>query len=192
MVDYTGFSNYGMTRLDGSVVLVKGMPAYIHRINGDSMEYSRPGSMVSSIADIEDMNNSDLPLGFMNGKGRLSYLVRAPARQWRQGLRKQSIIDIVSGRHIALEEFGLFNTLMNIYPSLGDCMETIRCGEEKERGFCRNYGVSLLDDTGKYNLYYKNYSVGYISLSKHYVPIVELMDKYDFLREDVEENLLNV
>jgi len=191
MVDYTGYSDYGISRLDGSLVIIKGLPAWVTGLQDDVVLYSRPGNLKVDSAPIEDMNNSELPLGYMNGEGVLRYVVRMPSRQWRQGLRRQSLFDTVSRCYVSPQEKGFSNTLLNIYPSLGDCMESISCGESSSKAFCRSYCIYNLNGN-KYGLSYKNYRVGEVNMSKHYIPHVDLKDEYIFLREDLEEKLVNV
>lgn len=199
MVDYTNESSYGTSRMSGSFALIRGKPKYINTIGNDNKVYY--GDLNTGIegkvwsekcADLKDMNNSELRLGFVNNPLRLMYVSRVPSRQWRQGIRQQSLIDLFTLKNVSVSIKGFSETLQGIFPVIGDCMELIECEESKAVAFCNKYAIGKKTVGGGFVLKHRNLNIGTISLSKYNIPNFNLEEEFRFLNEDVEDRINHV
>jgi hypothetical protein len=187
MVDYTGEYQYGQTRMTGSVALVKGVPRYITDVGKDGRVYFNSLSMgTEGSEELKHLNNSELPLGFVNNPNSLHYVVRKPTRQWKQGVRRESLLCLLTKKQLQPNMLGFSETMMGLFPVIGDCLEMIECGERKSVAFCNSYAISTKVSANSFTLLHRNFTVGSISLSKYNVPQFSLKGNYEFLSEELE------
>lgn len=194
MPDYSEDLAYGRDRLAGTICNVNGVPRHIRTLdihNGvPSVSYENigGGGLGRNWAPLEALDTTPIELGFINSD-EIMYAVRLPRRQYRQGLRGDSLRDVFNHRHnnVNFNTRGFIDTVMGIYPTLVDCIERIECGEAPVVAFDRHYAVGGRLLGGMYQLYHKVEKVGGIKLSDHGVPRFDLDDKYFYLQEELQE-----
>lgn len=191
MVDYSSDVAYGANRLVDSIALVDGIPRYIYNLTPSFVHWSPLGSGTVKKTSIKKLNNSNIPLGFVNTHTRAKYVVRIPKKQYKQGLRQNNLTVLPYNDNFNPLTKGFVNCVLGIYPSVEDCMELVTCGEMESCAFSRKYSLSLGPTPDKYELTYKIYSVGTISITNHNIVKYDLFEKYSYLKEDLEEVINN-
>lgn len=189
MVDYADDYKYAHNRLRDSLILYKGQPKVV-------VEVKKNGTVLMSDlvggdwveGEMKDINNSDIPLGFINYKGYANYLVRLPKKQYRQGITPGVVQNITKKANFNPFVPEICKTILNSYPSISDSIERLECGEAYSCAFHRNYAIGAKLVGGKYLLMYKQFQVGTIFQTYGNINI-DLSKDFYFLQEDVMEEI---
>lgn len=171
---------YAYSRLNRTVVriLKTGVPVQVLGINPEGMvtcQELKEG--VRFKTHLDTLNLEPVPLGWCNyPNDNARYICRKPMRRdWRQGLRNNSIY--IFGGLIG-EEIGwkdLHNCIMGIYPTL---KEILAAPTNVKRAWCRKWAIC-----GDVLYYSMDTPVGEVREGN-----LILAPKFGFLREDLEEN----
>lgn len=187
--NYEGDYEYARTRLEGTVVLHNGIPRMCHQVwidSGNCLLYPL-GSNNTYTAHVNELVVNDYKLGYMNSGKSLYYLTRMPKKQYKQGIREDTIWDSIQGLYIDPYYKGMANTLMGVYPSIKSSIELVECEDVEGCAFHRNFAIQR-KDLGGYRLYFKGTKrVGILYLTDFGQPKVDLFDDYTWLEETVEE-----
>ena len=175
---------YAHDRLRGTIVRHDGRPAVIQSVNSrGETAFNYLGYTVVENDHLDNFNLDPVPLGYINMNNTAKYIGRMPARQYRQGVRHNTIIGKDGGR-VPYNEPDLFNCIVGSYPGLETCIELVYNGEFNRRAWTKKYAI------GRHNrsktlltLLYKDKDVGTIRL-KDLKPT--LKKHYIWLKEDLE------
>lgn len=127
---------------------------------------------------LEGLNLEPIPLGFSNISGGVQYLARQPMRSdYRQGLRRNSLTDLLRGSSVDLNTTAVYNTIVNKYPKFHLALDR-SVNECIKIAFSRSFAVD------GYNLLYKWLgSVGKIDKDGN----IQLDDKFEYLEDMLKE-----
>ena len=188
MVDYANDYNYANSRLSNSAVECNGRILWVRGVNMDGSVLANylDGSQAYGVM-LKDLNNNNIPLGFVNYFDEAVFVTRIPKKQWKQGLTEGNLYNLTNGGGFYPKEQCLDNVIANRYPSVEMCLESVETGEAMSMAFCRNYAIGAKQLKG-YELLYKGYGpVGVIHKSDEGVLRFELNEKHTYLQEDLEE-----
>jgi len=137
---------------------------------------------------VEDLDLSFKKLGFINLDGKAVYLSRTANRQNRHGLDSNNTrgYDIISQRlsPIGVSKKSVVKTLMEGYPSLSDCLDTLFPLEgSNAMAFDEDFAVKV-DDVGNVTLYCRRDMVG---SSQDEGATFNLLGRHEYLREMLEK-----
>jgi hypothetical protein len=182
---------YAATRLCGSIVRKDRLPIYIHSIspNGDC-EYSYLNNFLGvKMGHFDEINVDPIPLGYVNCKTNSIYCFRDPARKYKQGL-SSSVFRILNVRaNISWKSPYLSKTIAGNYPTPEKCLEEVECGETSMKAFSRFFAVGEKLKEG-YALFKKDLFIGLAKYNENTEKcFFELEDKFNFLKEELEETI---
>lgn len=183
---------YASSRLKDSVVMCDGKPIYVQEISGKGLVTATNlsnGKMETFLLD--DIDLTPIQLGYINSKDRACFGYRYPSRTYKQGLTKYNF-----GAHNFYETYhskSVVRTILNIYPSLEDCLEQAINHEIDSIAFSRDFAVGFAEEDLKCPLFYRDVRVGYISWNnKGNNCNYELHNRFEFLQEVLEKAIKNV
>ena len=179
-ISYEGDYMYARDKLIDSLVMHDGKPVYIRHINVSDGEVEYLFNNKEGFCQVEDLDLTPVPLGFVNLRDECLYVSRRPARHWKQGLRDITINCV--GHKVGIFSTDLHNTIMNIYPSINLCEEYIINKEKHSCAFSRKYCLEMGEEV--INILRINTPVGEFSNGN-----IFLYENYEFLREELEEIL---
>lgn len=147
--------DYARSRLSGTVVFHKGSPVYVYNVHSwDEVEVASCGRYsIHYYCPFNELDLNPPKLGFVNTDYQCQYLVRDPARQWKQGFR-QNQISREGFRTPNINSVEMSNMYRNVYPSLDNCIELLSCGEAESQAFHKLFAISLLEKS-KFRLLFK-------------------------------------
>lgn len=119
-----------------SLVMYKGRPVFVIRVGEDhntGFLGIDVGLRTLIKGDINDpsFNTKDLKLGNVNLPTAVAAITRKPMRQYQQGLTDRNTIITYYGPrdfNLHLNSYELYNTVMGIFPSVGEACERIEEG----------------------------------------------------------------
>jgi hypothetical protein len=166
--------NYAMTRLNSTIVMYKGEPAYLHRAgpsdrraaNQVYLECPLTGREIGYVPlrDV-DINPPKLGYSIPEEEGANSFYVsRSPKRaEWRQGLRSSALCSARTMGGVMLNNNQIATIIVGKYPSLAECKDVSR-SFHTIRAFHRDFAVCYKSTTDRYNIEYKGVeTVAYIN-----------------------------
>lgn len=174
-------------KLDSTICRYKGHP-YLIRVDGTSLHlYSLTNTknrlFVISYTD-DDFDIAGLPLGYMQSGDYVPYLSRSPLRRTKQGLDARALKIRNNNRNnnpgttvnSLLYSQGFVDMILNQYPSLNDCITTIRGKWMEDPSSNASIAVSRnvclsIDKVGIVKVYYKTDYVGWIEPDKFIVHV---------------------
>ena len=162
---YTDYG-YAQARLLSSVVNLHGEPVVVHELDG--LESACVADITGNAKNVplEEIDMTPFKVGNINIGGYSEYLVRNPARQWKQGFRFNQLAPC-SLRLPNLVSTSTFNMLRGKYPSISQCAESIVCNEAFSRSFSRVFSLkSIYSEEGFLALLHKGHPVGVIDSKK--------------------------
>tara|TARA_R110002049_G_scaffold119_6_gene757 strand:- start:1690 stop:2247 length:558 start_codon:yes stop_codon:yes gene_type:complete len=165
---------YAGTRLVDSWVRYKDDLVRVRHIRNDSGECTIQNFLGEDfLVNLEELDITPIPLGYVNYKSISSYIARMPTRHYRQGIRPQNI----KGGQGVLAEITkeIVQTMLGIFPSIDQCIESIVNEESKSKAFCRQFSLCL-DEKEKIVAHYKDREVGIVDYKKALINL-----KPDFL-----------
>jgi len=137
-----------------------------------------------------DVNNMDireagltfepLELGYINYHGTLMWLYRTPKRMWKAGLNEDNVTakgGWVDGA--VFKSLGLYNTLMDIYPSMKDAYVESQINN-RNVAFHRDFAFLF---TYPIAVAYKGDKIGEVTEAGN----LKILEEFDYLKEQLEE-----
>lgn len=135
---------YANSRLEGTVVRLKGKPVYISSVG---QEMTANVSYLTSIEEIfkvtvDELDLKPVPLGYCNRRGSTSYLMRMPMRRdWRQGTRIANMRAEGAFPPDVLAYKELDPVIRGEYPTLKECLEFVGQRGGRTMAWCREWAV---------------------------------------------------
>lgn len=176
--------NYAKGRLNDTIIQCDGKPVLILDFPNKNvlLKMLGTGQELSVSYDSKRLSLQPPLLGYINGVGGATYLVRSPNRRWKQGIDKRGIYCL--GPDCRTQDWYLgeqFNKgLSNQYPSLEEAILLV-----KERlvttAFNKRWAIGLDE-----RIYYRGKRVGLLRFSTREIVLDE--EKL-YLREALEEAL---
>lgn len=118
---------YAASRLEGTIVRLRGKPVMVHKVTRDceaKCTFISNGRRINS--KVVDLNLKPVSLGYVNYMGQASYVSRMPKRRdWRQGFRYSSIISLCGIRADAIPYTAMYTTIVNKFPDLEACLKVV-------------------------------------------------------------------
>lgn len=138
--------------------------------------------------DDPDFNCYDYNLGYVNWMHSVVWYYRAPARQYRQGLRSDQVRSICAngdGRDRAgfAASQNLANMLENVYPRAEEVKHLIESGEYQVVAFHKNFAAKWDRIHGDFIVEYKGKLIGHTKDFHDF----KLMEEYVHLTEAIRE-----
>lgn len=184
-------AEYAHTRLSETIIRLGDIPVYVLNtvqdganiiVNyNDIMDDGPPKS-----APLDQFNLDPVPLGYVNFKGRTSYLSRMPMRKdWRQGMRISNIADLGGLNPHSMPYKVIGQTIIGKYPTFERCIQALnrKVKPVSSIAFSRDFAIHL--EEGK--LEYKGVlKVGNVNLQ---TGDVKIDDKSNWVREAFAESM---
>lgn len=187
-VSYGKDYQYAAEKVSGSYVSKDGYPVYIHNINVRTglVTYANMGSAIARECNLSDLDLTPLRFGYVNYFNRACYLARLPQRVFRQGAREGSCRIYYQGRFERCPNFDghVANTVLGIYPSVEDCVETVLGDTTTSQAFNRKFAIRKTKKD-KLLLLYKEREVGEVDDNCK----CKLSDNTKYLTESLDEAL---
>jgi hypothetical protein len=181
-------AEYASTRLRGTVVMLNARPVEVLAMSPNSRSEVRcdlkdiiTGDMIR--ADMQQLDITPVPLGYVNYNDQASYLTRMPTRGHgcQQGLR-YATIRTINGMHAGdLPMSVIGKTIINDFPSLESCIKAV--AKKHSQAFHRNWMI----DSGL-NLIYKGTEVAGRVLEGRCI----LDEAYSYLQEQLDDDMQSV
>ena len=163
-INYLQDYGYANEKLGGSVVSKDGWPVYIDHVSGiGEVAYRKLGAMKWQTCKLQELDLSPIKLGYVNYRDSAQYLVRMPARVYRQGVRENTCRAKENNRWMRIRLFdgGMANTAMGIYPSIDVCLDDITNDDVTGRAFSRIFAIRK--QRNNLSLQYKERRVGLVN-----------------------------
>ena len=170
---------YAKGRLESTLVRVGEEPFYVHQIKTLGPSMIAEGLFYHSgevkTVKLSSINIEPVPLGYVNYGAHCYFIMRKPARKWKQGLCFGNIafVGAQGFREFPINE--MRNTIKNIYPTFNEATRLVK-GEHKSVAFSRDFAVTRNNE-----VLYRGRQVGV------WDKLINLNDKYKYLSEYVEE-----
>jgi hypothetical protein len=188
-VDYTEDIQYAANRLSETVVLHNKIPIYVGSLEGSTALCRKLPSSTRVDVPLHLLDLTPIKLGYVNELKECYYLMRVPARQWRQGLRSSQLMCLNNWTRNfnMVRSSGFYNMVMNKYPTLAECFESFVNEESVTKAFSLHFALhkSNRKDFGM-NLAYAGSIVGTAAMGDSRVTTT-LAPKYSYLSELLEE-----
>lgn len=157
-------------RLRHSVIIHEGKPVYITKIKSSSVVF---GTDLITREDLEFKLKADSVapprLGYVNYNGRSYFFCRKPIRKVRQGVCTDNLYSCdgdVAGALITTSEFG--KMLINAYPSVKECVDSVLKGEASAKAFSRLFAVKGVSrDRKTIGLFYAGNRIGRVDVETY-------------------------
>lgn len=165
--NYKNDYDYARSRLEGSVVMLEGVPIYITEIWIDCGSVRGTncltGDMVS--CHVKDLNLEPVPLGYVNNNDYAIYTCRTPARKYKQGLSRYNFYTFSPhlGAGVKFNSSYVARTIVNQFPKILDCAESVFCQEKVSAAFSRDF--SIIRKNKKLSLLFRDKLVGSLTWS---------------------------
>lgn len=183
---------YADSRMRNTVMAsVHNEPLYIHEVSsrGDS---NAIWAFVTNLVEGEDVwvnireiAFQPIQLGYMNVGNTCYYFKRRALRQdWRQGLRQGNYISDCS-MNIRTLGRSLRNLMINKYPSVEDCVTSIRNNQADKQAFTKHFALKWLPHSNSISLMYKDSKVGVMNSNLTFT----LDRKFIYLKERLEDSI---
>lgn len=189
---YQGDWDYAGTRLRDTVVRYEGEPVYVFSVSEENtakIQVMGKGSQPYQWVPLDCLDLSPVPLGYTNTPSECSYTSRMPTRHYKQGLNGVNLDTGNAGSSVSFTSPCLYKTVMNNYPKIVDCFESIVVGESISRAFSRNFALTLGALSGL-SLLFRGKEVGEITWNHEaQQPNYTLNNRYSYLQEMLEEEL---
>lgn len=190
MIKYD-YPDYAASRLVGTVVTYKGDPVLVENILSDGISHLqdlKSGDML--VVDMNDLDTTPVPLGFVNKNKTCVYICRSPKRNdWKQGMRYENIVSITNLGRSALNGISykeISSTIMGKFPSLSTCFKNVSTGKHNKQAFSRDFCFCYLqEDVGKPTVSVEYGGFGVVGTYSE--EGFNLSQKYKYLKERLEE-----
>jgi hypothetical protein len=176
---------YARRNLVGSVVLHNGKPCNIIEIGGGKVRAYYLYNEKIFIDNLNSFNINAFRLGYVNYPDCARYVSRIPARQWRQGLTRQTLA-CLNGGMVGLDKY-LVPTILNQYPNYHVCIEqVIEEDKIRSKAFSRSFAICVGPRKDLPYLIHKENPVGMVVDGE----IVLNKDKL-YLKENLTKDMYN-
>jgi len=174
--------DYASSRLNNTIVRLKGEPVYVLSVEMDGVWY-KDSSNKKHKTSLEDFDLTPVPLGYVNYVKNAKFVSRKPQRYYKQGLCYESINNANDGPCCD----SVYMTILGIFPSLDVCVDRLLGGCVKSVAFSRDFALELHSNS-KFNLLYRGKKVGNAEYNKVEAFVnIKLEDEYSFLEEVLEK-----
>jgi hypothetical protein len=144
-------AEYAHSRLAETIVRLGELPVYILSVvnDGNSIVVNYNNIMEDEppkTAPLSDFNLDPVPLGYVNFKGKSTYLSRMPMRKdWRQGMRIINITDINGTNPHSMPYKVIGQTIIGKYPSFDRCIAALnrKVKPPNSIAFSRDFAIHL-------------------------------------------------
>lgn len=197
-------------RLESSVVLYDGKPVYISRVGmaeaDDKKEIARVyfydlpllngdkkgGGETRKYLSSRKFDLSPFKMGYMNDKGRATFVSRAPVRQNKQGLTSNvtTFQDMMGRRsedvsfNTMIRSQGFVDMVAGKYPSFQECGDMLDNKDILSVALSRSFAFSIDHDLEALFLTHKGVRCGMVTRGQKAIKIPQ---KFHFLKEEMEE-----
>lgn len=178
--------HYARQAFANCLIRIGESPVWIGDFNGWSTSFYYPlNSKKTFIEDIREvkhlLNIEPVPLGYVNHKNGASYVRRAGARQWKQGLNRDNLRGPVINKGVLLKSKELARTIKGKFPSYDEAYN-IYSRTGKSRAFSREWALTsgLLEP----DLCYKDMRVGIGTIKGP-----KLLPEFEYLTESLMETI---
>jgi hypothetical protein len=198
-INYGNDYEYAHAKVSGSIVKFNDRPVMVHSINSEGALIkfmdalymkSEPEQSSKELVPLAKLDFSSFPLGYVNCANNCLYVTRIPHRNWKQGIRSANLA-AYQGSMVSIGSAEFINMLLNNYPKLGVCIESLLCGEIRGKAFSRRFALSTFDKSrtapSRLQLIYKDIAVGVVELGDY--EKIKLHDEFEFLKESLEEEM---
>ena len=178
---YKNDNNYAKGRLEGTYLSYRGNVVLVEELGPRTFHYLvGPKFDERMVGNTNDLNLTPIKLGYSNSGNNTSYLLRIPARRWKQGVDQQAVATLSThhgnGAGAGGKDFQF--THKGQYP---DIKHAVDKAEKRNRAFAFSRSFAVLPNK---RLEYKGrYVVGKIEGG---VPV--LSKKYQYLERLLAEN----
>lgn len=182
MISYGTDYGYANDRLSGTLVRYEGYPCFIHNINLSDGRVSASFLTTDRFKDqnlyLKYFDLSPVPLGYVNLKSAVSYVLRYAKRQYKQGLRSNTLS--FKGPRVSMESPEFADSIMNRFPELETCLDYVENEEKQSIAFHRKFAIRKTSKN--IMLDYRGFSCGALRKDK-----LSLEPKFLHLQESLEE-----
>lgn len=189
--NYNGDYNYAYSRLEGTYVMHNGKIRWVNNINTVTGKclLTHPITGKRYESHVDELVVNEYNLGYVNYTNRVGYITRIPSKQYKQGLREETLFDKINKHHITGGERAEINMFCNFYPNISSCIEMVDCEGVEHRAFHKHFAIGSKELGGAHSLFYKHKPVGVLYMSDMGQANAELVDKHKWLEETVGEVL---
>lgn len=188
-VNYDDDLDYAHNRLSETIVLYGDKPIYIAALDGRTALCRELPTQNRVDIPLSDLDLTPISLGYINEDKEAHYVMRIPARQWRQGLRSNQL-SCPSGwnrTYNIYKSVGFYNSVINRFPSPSECYEGFINEEFQSKAFSKSFAlIKTSRRDGGMNLAYKGRVVGTALMGDSRV-VTTLVPKFSYLSELLEE-----
>ena len=189
-------------RLNGTVILIGGTPAYVAEVRHDRegkiiLVYFNSSDRNAVPKEIEANDPSvdprNMRLGYVNDRRHTYFLARTPARQQAQGLNRRNVYTYTPGTEEPMGNMfedlrrngSLYKALRGEYPTIEQCAEQLNAYDSEivSRAFHRHFALVRNDNFDFLELHYKNERIGYGDLNNFTLP-----SRYSYLTEMIKQS----
>ena len=184
--------DYASSRIKNTIVKYEGLPVYVQYLCPEEgyADISTPWGSDQRRVNSEDLDMSPIPLGIVNVANDISFIMRKPARHYKQGLDNENTKTMLA--HVNLFSKQVYNTMVGVFPSVVPSFEELMCEECRAKGVSRNFafGAPMKNLSETLPLLFRTTVVGEVSLSGDATNINYSLDKgFDYLNEMLEKEL---
>jgi hypothetical protein len=173
-------------RLADCIITFDGRPVYIHHIRDEEdlpVVFSYLDTREEGVVPIDDIrfNREPVHTGYVNYRGQVDYVQRAPCRRWKVGLNFENVQ--ASNPHV-INTPEMAKTILNEYPTFTETLDAVRTGRYQACAWTRRFALKREDDVGLVWLYYRNEKAGWVQDD---TPV--LGENSQYLAEELQEAL---
>lgn len=170
------------TMFNKTVVLYKGEPAYCMSISENMVALIRDletAKLRRVTFDVDDFQNVNKRLGYVNMGTFAFYLERNPIRMYKVGLAKDNVQvkygdfqydedeqRIIRNTSYGLTEPSLADTLKNVFPPFDEVWNAVKDQEARLLAFDRQFALGRKEGENQGRLFYKGRRVGVLDWKK--------------------------
>jgi len=180
---YKNDIDYARGRLTNTYISYKDELVFIEELGKDKFRYKTGAAWGESlVGEVNNIDMTPIKLGYTNYKGRTHYLMRMPARRWKQGIDKQGVASVSTHYGDGMEVKGsdFRYAFKGDYPSLN---RSIKKAKETGKPVAFSRVFALLPNMG---LEYKGRNV-VGKIDDYGRPLLDR--KYLWLEEALRENV---
>ena len=177
---------YARSRLLGTMVFAKGKPVVVEDCYDQHLVGFDPSTKEMFEYDWEDVDLKPPSVGYINHGTRASYLMRYPARQWKQGIRLGQFQNLPNGVRLTGPSF--LKAVTHKFPKANKCVEDLLNEEKISEAFDKNFSF-FRSGEGRVFLHFKGFPVGLVTNPMETVNEISWVNGNDFLTETYQEAL---
>ena len=178
---YRNDNDYAKGRIEGTYLSYKGCVVLVEQLGARTFHYLvGPKFDERKTGNTKDLSLTPIKLGYSNGGNNTSYLLRIPARRWKQGVDPQAVATLSTyyGDGVGVGGKDFHFTHKGLYPSVKEATEKA-IKRKRVYAFSRSFAV-LPDKKVEYR---GRYVVGKVENNR-----VVLLDKFNYLERLLVEH----